>query len=119
MKKTTIWFIIGAVLFIAAAFALGVYVGMTEDYPPHRTPSFPDDLFDKLSIPVWNVEDVNSNTNGNCVTALFYLIENDDTKTSAETADPALVIKSPWDYYGKIIAVSGYVILIDDYPPGS
>lgn len=69
----------------------------------------------------WNTEDMNVETNGNIEIAVELLksLSAESIKKQAITADPAIVMKSPWKYYGKIVKFTAEVGLAQDYPPGS
>lgn len=59
----------------------------------------------------WNTSDVNIETNGNIAVAAQLLANTqpDELKQNITEPDPALVMKAPWEYYGKPIKVTGYV----------
>lgn len=67
----------------------------------------------------WNTSETDPTKNGNIDLAVKLLKKNSDIKTSAVEEDPAVVIKMPWNYYGKALKFSGYVEVADDYPPNS
>ncbi len=69
----------------------------------------------------WNTSDVNIETNGNIAVAAQLLANTqpDELKQNITEPDPALVMKAPWEYYGKPIKVTGYVSIVQDYPPNS
>lgn len=67
----------------------------------------------------WNTKDVDAMTNGNVPLAAGLLKSSEDTKANAIDAVPAEVIKTPQNYYGKILKFSGSVMLVQDYKAGS
>lgn len=71
------------------------------------------------SKPNWNIKEVDATKNGNLQVAVKLLQTAGDIKKNAETPDPATVIKSPWNYYGKIMKVTGTVAVVQDFPTGS
>jgi len=72
----------------------------------------------KIEI-IWNKSDLNITTNGNLALAVNLLKNNPGNKSEVEKGDAALIMKAPWDYYGKMISLSGAVSSAEDYPPGS
>ena len=68
------------------------------------------------SKPKWNTSDVNIETNGNLNLAVELLSSSDKLK-DGEEIEPSKVYKAPWDYYGKPVKFTGYVNLVEDFPP--
>jgi len=64
----------------------------------------------------WNYEDLDVSTNGNIQIAAK-LVKSDDLQ-DVFPVEPAVVVKTPWNYYGKVLELSGTIELIEDYPPG-
>lgn len=71
----------------------------------------------KPKVAEWNKSDVDAATNGNLIVAINELKKKDNIAAEAISINPANVIKTPWDYYGQIISVSGYVALVEPQPP--
>lgn len=71
--------------------------------------------------PSWNTEDLDILSNGNMLVAwkLLKALSASDTKENAESISPGAVMKAPWKFYGKIIAIQGTVGIVQDYPPGN
>jgi len=67
----------------------------------------------------WNITDPDIRTNGNIPLAVSVLRAGTFEKESAEKPEAFLVIKTPWNYYGKLLTFTGIVGVVDDYPPGS
>ena len=67
----------------------------------------------------WNKTDPNALTNGNIHRAVSVLRSSNFTKEDAVNEDAFVVMKTPWNYYGTLLAFSGVVGVVDDYPPGS
>ena len=71
------------------------------------------------ATPIWNTSEPNVGKNGNFSIALNALRVAGNTEQGAMDCIPKDVLKRPWDYYGKIIKISGKVGLVQDYPPSS
>ncbi len=71
--------------------------------------------------PDWNTSDVNIATNGNITVALKVLkdVTPEELRANAVAADPELVMKAPWQYYGQFLKFSGTVAIVQEYPPNS
>jgi len=78
--------------------------------PPPATPS----------VPTWNTKEVDALKNGNIATAI-QLINASSANTRTGSVNPAAadVYKDPWNYYGKIVKITGQIAIAQDYPPGS
>lgn len=71
------------------------------------------------SKPTWNTTETDAMKNGNLDVAISLLKTAGDIKQNAQTCDAASVMKTPWNYYGKIIKITGSVAVVQDYPAGS
>lgn len=69
--------------------------------------------------PKWNSQEVDSNKNGNFAVAAKLVKQDSNLAAKAEDADASIIIKRPWDYYGKVIRFTGQVAVLSDYPPSS
>lgn len=67
----------------------------------------------------WNKSEPSAEKNGNLKIAVRELKKIDNIKGVAETQPGGIVIKRPWDYYGKILSYTGTVSDISDYAPDS
>lgn len=67
----------------------------------------------------WNTKELDAAQNGNILVAAREVASRPDTKNAAITAEPAAVAKTPWNYYGKIVKLTGVVAVVQDYPPDS
>ena len=67
----------------------------------------------------WNTSEIDAGKNGNIKVAVKELKKIDDIKSAAETQPGAIVVKRPWDYYGKVLTFTGQVSDISDYAPNS
>lgn len=64
----------------------------------------------------WNVTDEDALTNGNLMLAANMLLSEKKIPIAAKVA-PAKVLKTPWEYYGKLVTFTGIVEVVTDYPP--
>lgn len=64
----------------------------------------------------WNYEDADALTNGNLEIAAK-LVQSNNLQ-DVYPVEPVVVYKAPWNYYGKIIEISGTILGVEDYPPG-
>jgi hypothetical protein len=73
---------------------------------------------DAIKNAKWNKSDINAKVNGNISKALDVVefITTDYSKQNYEVISAQDVMKTPWDYYGKIIKFSGKVGIIQSYP---
>lgn len=69
--------------------------------------------------PTWNTKETDIQKNGNVQTAVKQLQSAGDIKQKAESLEPAAVAKAPWNYYGKIVKMTGQISDIVEYPIGS
>lgn len=67
----------------------------------------------------WNKSDPDPLKNGNMKIAAEELKKYDTLANIAERQDVSMVYKSPWDYYGKVIAFAGTVAVAENNPPDS
>lgn len=67
----------------------------------------------------WNTKELDAAQNGNIAVAIEHIHASPMLKTKAVNADPALVAKAPWNYYGKVLKFTGVVEVAQDYPPSS
>ena len=68
--------------------------------------------------PSWNTDDLNPTTSGNLEMAIMTFRDKPDVESSAIDVVASDVIRRPWDYYGQAVRFSGYVAVLQDYPPG-
>ncbi len=67
----------------------------------------------------WNVKDENALENGNIKKAIKLLDGKSKISNEAIEISSLDAYKRPWNYYGKIVAISGMVAFAEDYPPES
>ena len=67
----------------------------------------------------WNMKELNAVKNGNIPIAIQKMKADGALKDNTTAVAAAVVLKRPWEYYGKIITFSGTVGIVQDYPPGS
>lgn len=67
----------------------------------------------------WNKSEIDATKNGNILIAAQLVAKDSNLAAKAEQANPDEVIKRPWDYYGKVIAFTGQVGYMQDYPTES
>ncbi len=67
----------------------------------------------------WNTKDVDAMENGNIWVAVEQLKTKNNIRSEAINADASMVIKTPWKYYGNIIAFTGIIAAIEEYSPES
>lgn len=74
-----------------------------------------------LSAVKWNTKDEDALKNGNIQLAskLLLGLDNKELEKAKMKVSSALVLKTPWKYYGKYIDFSGTIGMIKDYQPGS
>ena len=72
----------------------------------------------KQDVIEWNVKDPDALTNGNILLALKYIKSNATFDANGALSDAALILKSPWKYYGQTFCFIGTVTGILDYPAG-
>ena len=65
----------------------------------------------------WNTSEVDAAKNANLQVAIEELKKNPDIASKATDIDAAAVIKTPWEYYGKVVRVTGTVGVIEPQPP--
>jgi len=70
-------------------------------------------------MPEWNTGDLDAMANGNIEIAAKEIKKVNNSRSVAINPAPANVKKRPWDYYGKIIKITGTVAVVQDYPPSS
>ena len=73
----------------------------------------------KEKIVKWNVKDENALENGNIKKAIKLLVGKSKISNEAIEISSLDAYKRPWNYYGKIVAISGMVAFAEDYPPES
>ena len=86
-----------------------------------------DDYEEVENIPVevkektvkWNVKDEDALENGNIKKAIKLLVGKSKISNEAIEISSLDAYKRPWNYYGKIVAISGMVAFAEDYPPES
>lgn len=67
----------------------------------------------------WNKTVLDATKNGNMPIAVKLVVEDNNLSAKAEDANPADVMRRPFDYYGKVIAFTGEAYYLQDYPPES
>ena len=95
--------------------------------PPKPHPATPSPItVHATATPVprevqWNVEELDVFANGNLRIARGVLagFQEASLKESAEAAEPSLVMKAPWKYYGKVLSFVGVVAIVQEYPGAS
>lgn len=68
---------------------------------------------------VWNKSEEDAFKNGNVLKAAVAVALLPNISNEAQSMSPDVVYKSPWDYYGTVIALSGTVTNISEFPPDS
>lgn len=71
------------------------------------------------SKPTWNTSEPDAQKNGNVSIAVDLIKSNGNLKSMATSPNPAEVAKAPWNYYGKVVKISGQISDIREYPVGS
>ena len=69
----------------------------------------------------WNTASTDTdsdNTNFQRAATLLKKYKSEIQNTSASSANMSAAMKKPWDYYGKIVTISGQVYDIEQLPPG-
>lgn len=69
--------------------------------------------------PTWNTKETDATKNGNVNVAVQLIKANGNLKTIATSPSPAAVAKAPWNYYGKVVKITGQIADIQEYPVGS
>jgi hypothetical protein len=69
--------------------------------------------------PEWNKSEIDVMKNGNFPLAVSMLEAIGDEPVTSVQAKPGSVFKAPWNYYGKPISFTAYVVIVQDYPPDS
>lgn len=67
----------------------------------------------------WNVKDPDATTNGNIQLAVKYMKSSTTTAPTKNLSDAAVILKTPWKYYGQTHCFNGTVAVVEDQPPGS
>lgn len=67
----------------------------------------------------WNKNDLDPFQNGNVELAKKALKKTPDLITGGENANPAAIIQTPWNYYGKLLRFHGMVGFSQKFPPNS
>jgi hypothetical protein len=91
----------------------------TNNEKPKEEPKKEEPKKQEPSKPNWNMKELDATKNGNIQIAVKQLQSAGDIKQNAVVAEPATVNKSPWNYYGKIVKMTGVVEVVQDYPPAS
>ncbi|WP_195892702.1 hypothetical protein [Desnuesiella massiliensis] len=74
---------------------------------------------DEVQKPTWNTTETDIEKNGNISIAVDIIKSNADLKSIATIPEPTAVAKAPWNYYGKVVKISGKITDIQEYPAGS
>ena len=57
-------------------------------------------------------------TSGNLEMAIMTFCDKPNVESFAVDVTASDVMRRPWDYYGQAVRFSGYVAVLQDYPPG-
>jgi hypothetical protein len=68
--------------------------------------------------PKWNTSELDISKNGNVAIAIKTIQKNPNYVSLCQNVNLEDVYKTPWNYYGKPISITGIIGLIEDYPPG-
>lgn len=120
-------------IFIGGFFIIAILVAIFGDKEPQLKPSQVSGSKDseatsksknaaevpsKKDVIDWNVKDPNALTNGNILLALKHIKSNASFDANRVLSDAALILKSPWKYYGQTLCFIGTVTANQDYPAG-
>jgi len=67
----------------------------------------------------WNTKEIDASQNGNIAVAIEAIKHSRDTQKATTEAEPQMVARAPWKYYGKPLKFRGTVELVKDFPPNS
>ena len=67
----------------------------------------------------WNTTEIDAVKNGNIAVAVNWVNRNSALRGAAIAPQPQYIAKQPWNYYGKVVRVTGTVGVVQDYPAGS
>jgi hypothetical protein len=67
----------------------------------------------------WNKKENDVKENGNIPFAVRTIMANPALRKQAKMQDPQMVAKTPWNYYGQVLKLSGQVAVVQDFPAGS
>lgn len=67
----------------------------------------------------WNKQETDAMKNGNIPFGIRTILANPALRSKAKTQDPQMVAKTPWNYYGQVVKLSGQVGVVQDFPQGS
>jgi hypothetical protein len=88
--------------------------------PERQVPSQPEPQAAKPNgVHAWNTKDLEIRDNGNLAVAVRYMKATPDLRTGARMSPAADVAKTPWNYYGTVVRLTGTVGVVQDYPPQS
>jgi len=67
----------------------------------------------------WNKQETDAAKNGNIPFAVQTVLANPALRSQARNQSPQTVAKTPWNYYGQVVKLSGQVGVVQDFPAGS
>ena len=67
----------------------------------------------------WNRQETDAMKNGNIPFGIRTILANPALRSKAKTQDPQMVAKTPWNYYGQVVKLTGQVAVVQDFPQGS
>ena len=67
----------------------------------------------------WNTTEIDAEKNGNITVAVNWLLRNPAIRNSVIAPQSQYVIKTPWNYFGKVVKLVGAVAVVQDFPSGS
>ncbi len=67
----------------------------------------------------WNKQETDAMKNGNIPFGIRTILANPALRSKAKNQDPQMVAKTPWNYYGQVVKLTGQVAVVQDFPQGS
>jgi len=67
----------------------------------------------------WNRQETDAIKNGNISFAVRTILAKPSLRNQATMQDPQTVAKTPWNYYGQVVRLTGEVGVVQDFPAGS
>jgi|GEM_PF-1954410 len=114
------WVVIVGVGYIAIVVAPAGSQSVQNQSPPQPEAPQPQ----RQAVPArsqfeWNTTEIDATKNGNIAVAVNWLLRNPTIRASAISPQPELVAKTPWNYFGKVVKLTGTVAVVQDFPQGS
>ena len=93
---------------------------MWETVPSSVLPaSNPTPTIQETSRQDWNTSENDAAENGNIAVAVNWIRRNSNLRQRAIAPQPQMVAKTPYNYYGQIVKLTGTVAVVQDFPSGS